>query len=158
MKWLLGLFLATAAQGGDLIVKYGAQLPQKEEGLGTCKALFVAYQGPLSKQFIYQYEGGFWADNAGMGRKSSAMTGVSGGLNVNTGPFFIQALTGPSLISRTDSVLGGAFQFNNDFGFGLRDRGNGNTIGASYKHLSSAGLSSPNRGRDFIMFRVSIGF
>lgn len=158
MGFLATLLLALSAESGDLVVKYGAQIPQKNEGIGASKALFLAYQAPITSQFIYQYEGGFWADNGGNGRKSGGLTGLSGGVNVSAGYVFLQALTGPAYLTTTDSILGGHLQFNNDLAIGVRDPKTRNSIGVAYKHISSAGLSEPNRGRDFIMFRVSVGF
>lgn len=142
----------------DTIVKYGAQVPKGQEGLGGSKTLYIAYQDKLSGSFIYQTEGGFWIDNVGKGRKSSGLLGISAGINVQAGYVFAQALTGPSYITDSDSILGGPLQFNNDVAFGIKDPDNGNTFGFGYKHVSSAGLYKPNSGRDFIMFRVSIPY
>ena len=157
MKYLLILLLGFNIAQADLIVKYGAEIPKKDEGLGASKALFLSYQSLLNRLFIYQYETGFWADNAGSGRKSSFLTGPSIGVNVEAGYFYAQALSGPAIISATDSLLGGHLQFNNDVSFGIKDLKTSNTFGIDYKHISSAGLASPNAGRDFILIKVGIG-
>lgn len=142
----------------DTVVKYGANVSKENEKLGSTKALFISQQkqwNPLP--FVSQYEIGGWVDNSGIkDRSSSGMIGASTGVHVKAGPFYAQALIGPALISRTDSALGGRFQFNNDVAFGLVDEENNATVGIAYKHISSAGISRPNRGRDFIMFRLSL--
>lgn len=150
-------FLSISTAYADTVVKYGVNVPRENERLGSSKAIFLSNQAPIWGPIIRQYEVGGWVDNTGKpGQKSALMVSPSAGVNVNAGVVYAQALVGPSLISNTDTVLGGHFQFNNDFAFGLRDPDTKATIGFNYKHLSSAGLELPNRGRDFLMFRVSI--
>lgn len=152
------LSLAVSANAfADSIVKYGANAPKDQERIGSTKAIFAAHQATLFGPIIRQYELGGWIDNTSIeGRKSSALLSASLGVNVTAEIFYAQALVGPALISHPDSSLGGPFQFNNDFALGLRDPKTEATIGFNYKHISSAGLELPNRGRDFLMFRVSI--
>jgi len=150
------LILANHAQA-DTIVKYGSNVQSESERLGSTKAIFLAYQEKVVGPIITQYEFGGWFDNTGIeGRKSSALLGISWGVHANAGYVFGQALVGPAAISDTDINLGGHFQFNNDIAFGLRDPDTGGTVGFAYKHISSAGIFKPNKGRDFLMFRVSI--
>lgn len=159
MKKLLLIlsFLITCSAFADTVVKYGSNVCNENEKLGSTKTIFIADQTMIFGPFVRQYELGGWVDNSGIeGRRSSLLGGASLGVNVNAEIFFAQALVGPSLISHTDSNLGGHFQFNNDIALGFRDPDTKATVGLSYKHVSSAGLASPNKGRDFIMFRVSI--
>jgi hypothetical protein len=153
---ILSLLIA-APSYADTIVKYGVNVSREDEKLGSTKAIFIADQAPILGPIIRQYEIGGWVDNTGKpGQRSSLLGGASAGIHVNAGYLYAQALVGPSLISAPDSALGGHFQFNNDIALGLRDPDTKATIGLSYKHVSSAGLERPNRGRDFIMFRVSL--
>lgn len=160
MKWLILWFLILQLPFSALAestIKYGAAIPKNQEKFGTAKALFLGYQEEfwvLTKQ----YEAGFWSDSVGNGRKSSGMLSASLGVTVYAGYVYFQALSGPGLITSPDNQLGGNFQFNNDFAFGFKDLNTGNTIGFNYKHVSSAGFEQPNRGRDFIMFRVGVAF
>ena len=143
----------------DLTVKYGANVSSDAEKMGRTKAIFIADQSSFKYLpfLLQQYEVGSWFDNSGIqGRRSSLMGGYSLGVNVNAGSMYAQALVGPALISSPDSNLGGNLQFNNDISIGLRDLRTEATIGLSYKHISSAGIAEPNRGRDFFMFRVGI--
>lgn len=153
---VLATLIASHAMA-DTVIKYGANASKENEPLGSTKTIFLAYQETIFGPFIKQYELGGWIDNSGHeGRKSSGLLGASAGINVNAQIFFAQALVGPSLISHTDTNLGGHFQFNNDIAFGFRDPDTKATVGFGYKHVSSAGLELPNRGRDFLMFRVSV--
>lgn len=160
VRYLLAAIMMVASTAkADSIIKYGANASKENEPLGSTKSIFVSDQGDIVGPFIRQYEIGGWFDNSGIsGRHSSALLGASAGVGVNAQLFFAQALVGPSLISHPDSSLGGYFQFNNDYAFGLRDPNTRATIGFNYKHVSSAGIELPNRGRDFLMFRVSVPF
>jgi len=90
----------------DTVVKYGVALPKDGEKLGNIKTLHVAYQDKLLSIFTQQYEIGFWTDNTSVKRSSSMIGSASYGLTVNAGYVFLQALSGPALISNTDSQLG----------------------------------------------------
>lgn len=141
----------------DTVIKYGANIPKEHEPIGSSKAIFISDQETIFGPLIRQYEFGGWFDGSGVpGHKSSLLVSPSIGFNVNGGNLFAQALVGPALISSPDTALGGPFQFNNDFSFGVRDPDTKATIGLDYKHVSSAGLELPNRGRDFIMFKISL--
>lgn len=105
-----------------------------------------------------QYEGGGWVQTTNSeGKKSSAYVADQIGLQVDNG-LVARIATGPSIISSPDSFLGGNFQFTEDLFLGLKDAGNGNTIGFKYKHFSSAGLEMPNQGRDFGGIEISFPF
>lgn len=156
-KLLLILSLFTSTALADTVIKYGVNVPREGEKLGSIKSIFLSNQAPIWGPVIRQYEIGGWVDNTGKpGQKSSLMVSPSVGVHVNAGVVYTQALVGPAFISSPDTALGGKFQFNNDFAIGLRDPETKATIGFNYKHVSSAGLEMPNRGRDFLMFRVSI--
>ncbi len=92
---------------------------------------------------------GGWIDNSGNGRSSSAFVGVQLGFEVDNKGIVGSVFTGPALITQTDSYLGGNFQFYNSLNLGFRDT-NSNYIGIMYRHLSSAGIASPNVGRDVL--------
>lgn len=159
-KLLVALtMLSSVSSLADTVVKYGANLPKYKEDLGSTKALFIANQRRWFGYFIGQLEAGAWFDNTGIDRRrSSALLGASLGIHVNAGYVYGQILFGPAWISSPDSALGGNFQFNNDVAFGIQDPKTETSVGFAYKHVSSAGIELPNRGRDFLMFRVSIPF
>lgn len=105
---------------------------------------------------VAQYEIGGWVDSAGNGRKSSPYAAYQIGLqavNQVVGRFMM----GPAIVGITDNRLGAVFpQFTTDLYFGIEGE-HGVNIGFKYKHISSAGLSSPNVGRDFMGIELSAG-
>ena len=66
--------------------------------------------------------------------------------------------SGPTLISSTDVALGGYFQFNETAYLGIRDPNTDDSIGIAYNHFSSAGLESPNVGKDFMCLEIKFPF
>lgn len=95
---------------------------------------------------------GGWVDNR-PGMKKSVYAATK--LGVQPGQqngLFGKAFIGPALISSTDASLGGHLQFSEDIGVGVRDQESMMSI--TYKHFSSAGLASPNKGRDWITFEM----
>lgn len=113
---------------------------------------------PLVFNLIEQYEIGFWVDPRTNGYSGSGYAANLVGVEVKTNPLVLRAMIGPAIITNTDILLGGIFpQFTEDFFVGIIDN-TGNSIGAKYKHLSSAGIYSPNVGRDFVGLEISIAW
>lgn len=100
---------------------------------------------------------GAWVDNSGRGQEGALIItkqlGISPGADTGV---FGKAFIGPALISNTDTVLGGYFQFKSDIGFGVRDEHS--FVCVNYSHISSAGLSRPNKGRDWLLFEIGLRF
>lgn len=120
------------------------------------KLLAFGHRDPLALGLSYQYEFGGWADRAGNGRKSSGYGAFQVG--VEAGDYTVaRVMFGPTLITTPDAYLGGHFNFAEDFFFGIRGK-SGNTVGIIYKHVSNAGLTEPNMGRDFGGVQVSVPF
>lgn len=135
-------------------VKYGLSVlgdtphsPAKIVALGYAEEWF----GPLS----HQWEVGVFADSSSIDRKNSGFGFYSVGIEVNPSPVVVRSLLGAGLITTPDSVLGGNFQFTQDFLIGLRDQRR-NLIGLSCKHISNGGLTFPNKGRNFLALQVEI--
>lgn len=111
---------------------------------------------PLLGSIIEQKEVGLWGDNKPIrGRSSSWYAQYGVGAHAVNGAFYAQAVTGVAYITDPDSHLGGHVQFVQDAGLGLLSE-EGFGVGLSYKHVSSAGLYTPNKGRDFILLRLSL--
>lgn len=148
----LSLFYLTQAKA-DIFVKYGVGvLESAKYNIAETKHLSVGFSKTLD-YFIYQVETGVWADSrTEKGRGSSLYGGGSAGLHIGIGQLYTECLWGGVLISHTDGYLGGNFQFNQDLGIGVTNRGAG--IGLGYKHISSAGIYNPNIGRDFIYIKL----
>ena len=156
-KWILSLLLITVPVQADSIVKYGLGVGSSAKNSNTeVKTISIAYQENAFGPIIYQLEGGIWTDSrSDVKRKGSGFGDAGIGFNIDAGNLYCQTVVALAIITDTDSMLGSHFQFNNDLAIGLKDR-DGNSIGLNYKHISNAGLVSPNIGRDFIMMRLAI--
>ena len=122
------------------------------------KYLALSAQWPLWKSLKHQFEMGAYLDTQKqLGRKSAYYAAYQVGPHMSLGYFYAEMLTGVGFISHPDTILGGPFQFFHDLGVGLRDE-DGFGIGVGYKHISSAGLETPNLGRDLIYLKVTIPF
>jgi len=152
---ILALIASTTANAGSF-GKYGVGiLSSAEYGAAATKIFSLGYEEDWFGPFIHQYELGLFADSSGHDRLSSGFGFYSVGVEVNPGYLVVRSLWGVGLITSPDSMLGGNFQFTQDFLIGLRDNRR-NMIGFVYKHISSAGLELPNKGRDFITLQVEI--
>jgi len=56
---------------------------------------------------------------------------------------------GCAIIGSTDQVLGSLFEFTEEAIVGYKN------VGLGYKHVSNAGLASPNHGRDYVSLTVA---
>lgn len=148
--------LASANAHGGSFGKYGVGIfGSAEYGRAETKVFSLGYEEEWFGPFIHQYELGLFADQGQDGRKSSGFGFYSAGVEVNPGYLVIRSLWGVGIITSPDTMLGGNFQFTQDFLVGVRDNKN-NMIGLVYKHISSAGLELPNKGRDFLTLQVEI--
>lgn len=159
LKLIFALFpLAINMCNADSFARIGVGVGNSGVGsISETKIISFGWHDKLFGPFFQQIEGGAWFDSRDdLGRKSSAFGGYSLGMHVQTVTgVYASYSVGPAVISHTDALLGGNFQFNNDFGFGISDE-SGYKIGLNYKHLSSAGIFKPNYGRDFLMLKLSI--
>jgi hypothetical protein len=100
---------------------------------------------------------GAWLDKR-VGAADAGFVGYQLGFDVKNELFEMGIFSGPSLISATDSSLGGYFQFNETVFVGIRDPKSDDAIGVSYNHFSSAGLEMPNQGKDFMCLEIKFPF
>lgn len=128
-----------------------------KRSLSESKLLRFGVEEYVWYNFKEKVNTGFWLDNAGDGRTGSAFISYQLGFNVHNSVFEMSLYTGPALISSSDIYLGGHFQFNDTAYFGICDV-EGNSIGVSYNHFSSAGLEVPNIGRDFVGAEIKFPF
>jgi hypothetical protein len=124
-----------------------------KKSLSETKMLTIGKQedlwGPLKSRGVV----GGWLDNSGGGKTNSALVAGQIGFEVNRDGLVGGVFSGPCLISSPDVLLGGNFQFMDDLHLGIQDNEN-NYFGVMYRHLSSAGLSTPNIGRDIIAIEL----
>ncbi len=118
------------------------------------RAASLGYAHTFSNGLFLRPEAGWFIDNSGHGVSSPWLAPLVGVRSQSTvGPTLHFAM-GPGYLHNPDSVLGGHFQFSLEGGASLVDRNFG--IGVVGKHLSSAGIHMPNRGRDFIALQVHV--
>lgn len=143
----------------DSFFKYGVGLfNSAKDSRAETKIFSVGYTKKFFESLMYQLEAGTWIDNRrDLSRNSSGFGTGSLGVDIQTGYIYTQALWGAGLITSPDSMLGGPFQFNTDLSIGVRDN-NSYSIGLGYKHISSAGIELPNKGRDFMLVKLSVPF
>lgn len=159
-KYVTGFFmllvsLSSFCEAGSF-GRYGVGLFNTAQyGHASTKLFSLGREEDLFGPFIHQGEIGLYADQSGHGRKSSAFGFYSIGVEVNPGYFLARSLWGIGAITHPDAMLGGQFQFTQDLFIGVKDYKE-NAIGLNYKHISSAGIYTPNKGRDFLTVQVEI--
>lgn len=167
MDVMAGLALLLAhelAFAENVYMQYGLGITAPDaNSVADVKLAAVGYQADLGL-IDYRIEFGGWFDNSGYrGAKNSGygalLLGVEPELNIkNFGGLYVNWFSGVGAITTPDSLLSSAFQFFHDASIGLQDS-RGVRIGLHYKHISNAGITEPNRGRDFfgIDFAIPIG-
>jgi len=100
--------------------------------------------------------GGGWIDNSA-GASSSGFFSGQLGFEVDSGSLTGDAFFGPGMVTQTDSVLGGPFQFESSLELTFHDI-NRNGIGVFFRHFSSAGFEMPNQGRDVLGLELKFPF
>jgi len=126
-----------------------------KSSLSETKFANVGYRSPLG-MFTQQVEIGGWIDRFGQGRADSAYTAYQVGWQVDA-PLIARIMTGPCMITTPDVYLGGRLNFKEDLYVGEEDS-QGRTIGIKYNHISSAGIYTPNIGRDALGVEIGIKF
>lgn len=162
-KLLVGilLFLAVAMSptkaAAEEYLLYGLGLANSaRDSAAETKFIGLGWRGKFPAGLVQQLEVGHFTDSmTSSGRKSSLWLGYSLGVEVQNDPLVLRLMVGPSYLSTPDVYLGGHFQFNNDACGGVRDK-QGRSIMVCYKHLSSAGIETPNVGRDGLLFEVAV--
>lgn len=125
--------------------------------LSQVKFAKMGIQEDLWYALKQRFNGGGWLDSRGDGRTGSAFAGYQLGYEVSNSAFQASVFSGPCLITSPDSALGGIVQFNETIFFGIVDK-DYDSIGVVYNHFSSAGLETPNLGRDFIGLEIKFPF
>lgn len=143
--------------GDEIYLGYGLGIGESAvHSFPETKVLDVGYRQQIISTFYWNYEAGGWIDSSGDPTRSSSFFVSTGpGLELWLKPFEIRNSWGIAIISNPDSYLGAAFpQFHGELYLGVRDS-SGSGIGIKYNHFSSAGVSNPNIGRDFMLLELS---
>lgn len=149
--------MATFSRADDYSFKYGMGIID-EELTGEVKIFNLRHEQHTFAMIHTAQELGCFVDQGrDSGRRSSGFVDYE--IGVKPGPevgVYGKAFWGVLAMSGPDTLLGGPFQFVSDFGVGIRDPLSSISVG--YKHISSAGFYSPNKGRDFINLELGISF
>ena len=156
---LIFLFLSTPAiakQG--TFASYGLGILDKNSTSADVKIFSLGYQDDWIWVFDHKYEMGLWTDvRRDMGRSSSGYVAYSVGLEPELDWFYIHSFWGLLLMTNPDAYLSTNFQFMQDLGIGFQGK-KGSRIGVNYKHISNAGIKTPNKGRDFFQVKLQIPY
>lgn len=157
-KFILCILLfCSVVQADEGFMSFGVgAFNSAKEHTGEVKAGNLGLREEIYQGIYWQYKLGYWGDGSGdPTRKGSFYASTGPGMLIDLRPLELRAGYGLAAISTPDSYLGGRFpQFNGEIYAGLRDhRGNG--IGLQYEHISSAGIVTPNQGRDFMVLQLS---
>ena len=143
------------AEGIDL--KYGLGVALPDENSAAVKYFGFSYNWEFAYPTLQQkVELGIWADS-NTSRASSVFGAYSVGLRVQPSIFYLESYWGVAFITGLDRRLSSPVQFTQDLGVGVQDK-SGRYLGVTWKHISNAGLTQPNRGRDFILIQVGREF
>lgn len=157
---VLYLILALAFAGdASMDFKYGLGvfIKEKPNRFAEVKHFSLSYRDSLVGVLDHKAEVGLFADiRCCKNRKSSMYGGYSVGMRLERGIIYTSTYWGVALISNPDNRLSSPFNFMGDLSVGLTD--GRRYIGVNYKHLSNAGLSLPNKGRDFVSIEVGAKF
>lgn len=123
------------------------------------KAGSIRDEWRLSQSLWQAVEGGVWSDTNRSGdpnnrRLPAVHVEYQIGVRPSSEHFFVGAFSGVMLMLPPDAVLGGAGQFVHDLMVGFKD--DRAFVGVGYRHISSAGIFRPNKGRDFILFSMGV--
>ena len=158
MKYLILLLMLVPylsfAQDDQLVLDGGVGLfHSADKGLSETKMMTLGVQedlwGPIKDRAIV----GGWIDETGDGKSGSALLGGQLGFEVNNNGWVGSIFSGPAMISNTDVLLGGNFEFVDDLHLGMQDQ-HGYYIGVMYRHISDVGLTPVNIGREFIALEL----
>lgn len=142
------LFNSFSAKADEIVTDIGLGVLKSGQKLSETKELNVGLQENLWNPFKLRGSIGGWLDSFN-NRSSSLFYSGQLGYEVNNNGFLAGVFSGPCVITNTDGLLGGNLQFMSDFHLGIQDVEN-NYFGLMYRHISSAGLATPNIGRDFM--------
>lgn len=148
---LASLLLSVPTYAADFTFKYGISAPK--ELRASSKVFAINGVTRLNRYFIFQGEVGA-INTPSLNPVLAGLGSTSFGIQPEIGPLFFRGVWGPCVYTRKDDVLGGHFQFNHDLSVGITDGLTSVQLG--YKHISSAGLSEPNKGHDFFWLGLGV--
>jgi hypothetical protein len=155
---LIGLLISSTAFADEVVMDVGlGALNSRNDNISQVKMAKVGVQEDVWYNLKQRFNVGGWTDARGQDFSGSAFAGYQLGFVVRNDVFEASIFSGPTVISSTDALLGGHFQFNETLFLGIVDK-NDNAIGLAWNHFSSAGIEMPNYGRDFAGLEIKFPF
>lgn len=148
LAFLVTLALPRSAHPASLDLGYGAEISRicQTASIGLRTHNILGFTGKAKVGAILDRTEG----NGGYGFIGLGPQVRAGALELNSA-WMVGGITHP------DAVLGGPFQFAQEFQVLVRDQTSGMALGIEYSHISSAGIHMPNYGRDMIQLIWSWG-
>jgi hypothetical protein len=155
---LCSIFLSTQCFADAIIFRYGLGFgAPNQAGRGEIKWFSLGIEQEKPAPWVTKAEIGVISDmKQDIGRRSGLFASWSAGPKMQLGPVQTRYLWGVGYLSHPDQLLSSRFQFTHDLIIGLYDRKSGLSLG--YKHISNAGITLPNRGRDFLTLQAETYF
>lgn len=162
MKYL-ALFLlfvssVAHAQENQIVIDSGLGiLNSRGNSLSQNKFAKIGLEEDLWYNLKQKFNAGAWLDNRGDGYSNSPFGGYQLGFEVSNDVLEASLWSGPTVIGKTDQMLGSYLEFNETIYLGIVDKDK-NSIGIVYNHFSNAGISSVNQGRDYLGLELKFPF
>jgi hypothetical protein len=148
-----------SANAVSIRVNYGVGL--NEGGIShTVQTAQASLISDLTPYFIQAASVAYFRDSSNSSSPKYYTWGgwYSLGTKVNIGQLKLAAMWGVGGITHPDSkYLGGYLQFRHEVSAMFEDSQHQKSIGMSYIHISSAGISGANAGRDFLTLNLEYG-
>jgi len=142
------LLLGSLPVKANVAVKLGSGIFQSNKNVAVYSLSYRHYTTPF---FFQNAEVGYWVDNK-KNSKNSYYEQYSLGLRKRISSYWVEGQMGGSIVTGVDQYLSSAFEFTEEISLGYKN------IGISMRHYSNAGLSSPNKGRNFILMEYYLDF
>lgn len=141
------IYLGGEAEASEAFLRYSVSAVKPYPQI---KSISAGYQEPLGL-FEIKYEFGIMHDTRTASAMGFGLVGI--GIEPTYGPIYVYFFQSAGLVTGEDSYISGYFQFFEEAGVGFKGR-NGTAVSFGARHISNAGLSYPNKGKDTINFQV----
>lgn len=103
----------------------------------------------IEEESFYKLDFGFWTDNQPGHSSAPFMGPVIGYHFLHPSGISLTPVFGILVMGNPDAVLGAPFNFTEELAIGYH------TVSIGWKHISNAGTSSPNMGRDYLFLNLT---
>lgn len=152
---LLTVLFSFSSLAKDLSLKYGLGINNHQNQITDVKLIALSIDQDIFGILREKYEAGLYVDNTRVNSRVGYLAYMIG-VEPRVGQAYFNGTSGLGMMSGTDKRLGSAFQFFHEFGFGVIDKNDRTRMGVYYKHISNAGITQPNMGRDFIGIQMGV--